>query len=369
MDLENNQPQTTTESVPPTLNQLNFFGKTDEYFGIWIVNILLTLITLGIYSAWAKVRRINYMLGNTELNGHRFKYLAKPINILKGRIIAIIAIGIALIFMGFAQETLIKQETFVQIPGFIALYLAFYLFASVLIWKGLQFSFRMISYRGVQFGFHGSYRDTFFTFFVYPLVAAFSFGVLGPVALNKFARFMSTNVKYGDLSFNSNLTIKSCIKPFLAMVCSLILLVVIPMSLFAVTMFATGMDSESSTPGIGFMVAYIMLLLGVFTINGLFVGIIRNLVVRNITLGNDSHFDSTISLPKLIFILVTNALAIVCTLGFGTPWAQIRKTRYLTESTFAALSDEVDTVVSNSDESPSAIGVEGAELMDVGIGL
>ena len=37
--------------------QFTFTGTTREYFGIWIVNVLLTFVTLGVYSAWAKVRR------------------------------------------------------------------------------------------------------------------------------------------------------------------------------------------------------------------------------------------------------------------------------------------------------------------------
>ena len=34
-------------------HRIVFTGKASEYFGIWIVNVLLTILTLGIYSAWA----------------------------------------------------------------------------------------------------------------------------------------------------------------------------------------------------------------------------------------------------------------------------------------------------------------------------
>lgn len=34
----------------------SFTGSAGEYFRIWIVNIALSIVTLGIYSAWAKVR-------------------------------------------------------------------------------------------------------------------------------------------------------------------------------------------------------------------------------------------------------------------------------------------------------------------------
>src|SRR5258707_6333866 len=44
---------------------LRFTGRAGEYFRIWIVNICLSIVTLGIYSAWAKVRRKRYFYGNT----------------------------------------------------------------------------------------------------------------------------------------------------------------------------------------------------------------------------------------------------------------------------------------------------------------
>ena len=40
--------------------RLEFTGSGSEYFRIWIVNLLLTLVTLGLYYPWAKVRRLRY---------------------------------------------------------------------------------------------------------------------------------------------------------------------------------------------------------------------------------------------------------------------------------------------------------------------
>ena len=56
-----------------------FTGRAGEYFGIWFVNLLLSIVTLGIYSAWAKVRTERYFYGNTSLAGANFEYLASPI--------------------------------------------------------------------------------------------------------------------------------------------------------------------------------------------------------------------------------------------------------------------------------------------------
>jgi uncharacterized membrane protein YjgN (DUF898 family) len=75
----------------PRLERFRFGGNATEYFGIWIVNLFLTVITLGIYSAWAKVRRKRYFYGNTWLADSNFEYHGNPVAILKGRIIAFVA--------------------------------------------------------------------------------------------------------------------------------------------------------------------------------------------------------------------------------------------------------------------------------------
>ena len=69
---------------------VRFTGSGAEYFGIWIVNLLLTIVTLGIYSAWAKVRRLQYFYRHTELAGSSFDFHGRPIKILIGRIIALL---------------------------------------------------------------------------------------------------------------------------------------------------------------------------------------------------------------------------------------------------------------------------------------
>src|SRR5580704_1464163 len=76
-------------AVPHAPQPLRFNGNGAEYFGIWIVNLLLTIVTLGIYSAWAKVRRLQYFYRHTELAESSFDFHGSPIRILIGRLIAL----------------------------------------------------------------------------------------------------------------------------------------------------------------------------------------------------------------------------------------------------------------------------------------
>jgi uncharacterized membrane protein YjgN (DUF898 family) len=67
-----------------------FTGSGREYFRIWVINLLLSLATLGIYSAWAKVRRLQYFDRNTTLAGAAFDFHGEAKAILRGRVLAVV---------------------------------------------------------------------------------------------------------------------------------------------------------------------------------------------------------------------------------------------------------------------------------------
>src|SRR5687768_1367606 len=90
----------------PRIARLEFTGTGGEYFRIWIVNLFLSLVTLGVYSAWAKVRKKKYFYGSTRLDGDAFDYFASPVAILKGRAIA------ATVLVVYAVVTELAPDSF-----------------------------------------------------------------------------------------------------------------------------------------------------------------------------------------------------------------------------------------------------------------
>src|ERR1700743_2746424 len=80
---------TSGNGTGPATAPVTFTGTGAEYFGIWIVNLLLTILTLGIYSSWAKVRRLQYFYRHTEVAGSTFDFHGNPVKIFIGRLIAV----------------------------------------------------------------------------------------------------------------------------------------------------------------------------------------------------------------------------------------------------------------------------------------
>ena len=154
------------ESQHLSENEFKFHGKTGEYFGIWIVNVLLSIVTLGIYSAWAKVRNKQYFYGNSELAEERFEYLAKPLQILLGRIIAVVLVII------WAVSPMVSE--LLQ----VILMLAFVAIMPILVVKNLRFDSRVTRYRNVRFDFVGSYGGAYMALMVMPFIGMLIFAVL-----------------------------------------------------------------------------------------------------------------------------------------------------------------------------------------------
>lgn len=126
------------------LERGSFSGNAKEYFGIWIVNILLTIVTIGIYSAWAKVRRKRYFNGNTVLAGRAFGYHATGGQIFKGRLIAFA-------FIVVSQLVGLIHPYLVFVPAILLM-----IFFPWLITRSIRFNARVTSYRNVRFDFVGT---------------------------------------------------------------------------------------------------------------------------------------------------------------------------------------------------------------------
>ena len=77
-------PQAGEPSTAARLLPVRFTGSGSEYFRIWIVNLLLTLVTLGLYYPWAKVRRLRYFYGNTLVDGVPLAFHGDPRKMFRG---------------------------------------------------------------------------------------------------------------------------------------------------------------------------------------------------------------------------------------------------------------------------------------------
>lgn len=131
-------------STEPARLAIRFTGSGSEYFRIWIVNLLLTLVTLGIYYPWAKVRRMRYFHANTLVGGHALDYHANPMTMLRGYLL----VGALAALYSVAGRSS-------PAAGLIALAIVAGVWPA-LIKSSLQFRLANTSWRGLRLRFRGS---------------------------------------------------------------------------------------------------------------------------------------------------------------------------------------------------------------------
>lgn len=182
-----------------------FKGKTSEYFGIWIVNLLLSLITLGIYSAWAKVRRKKYFYHNTFIEQVGFDYHAKPISILKGRIIAFVFL-LAYVFGAYIHPF---------VPALSML--MFFIALPWLVVRGSLFNARNTSHRGLRFDFFGTTAEAVKVFILLPLLIFFTLGLIIPYISHEKSQFLVNGHRFGLSQFEMSRVVKQFYKVYLVL--------------------------------------------------------------------------------------------------------------------------------------------------------
>ena len=316
-----------------------FRGEGKEYFKIWIVNILLTIFTLGIYSAWAKVRNNRYFYSNLYLDGESFRYLADPITILKSRIIAVVFFGVFVV----------ASELFPVVGIVLAILLL--AVTPYLVVRSLAFSNRMSAYRNIQFRFNASYGEAAMALLVWPILGALTAGILYPYAMLKSSQFIVRNSRYGSTAFDFDAKTWDYGLVFLIFLGLIIATLVV----FSVVSFA------SSTAGV------IVGALG-YVLAGVYLTVMLTNVYFNSTSLQAHRLAANLELPGYLRVFVVNAILTVLTLGLYLPFAKVRLAKYRADHTQFIAAGSLEEFAAAEKEQVSALGEELGEVFDFDVG-
>ncbi len=354
----------------PTWESLKFNGDGAEFFGIWIVNLFLTILTFGIYAAWAKVRTNQYFYANTEYKGGTLEYLADPVKILIGNLIIVAFVGIYL-FSGYLVPAI----------GVVVI-LAFGLFYPFLIYKTLRFRARHTAYRNIRFKFSGKCGKAYTLYMGYMILNALSGGLLFPYVAYRQKGYHYNNLHYGnadgqfkgDVGFFYKAYGIAFVVSLLLFIAGVVLVMVLLMGLGIAFPELVENPENEVVAGIVLATIGIGIYLGFLFISTLFplyiFKEITNHTMERFTLG-PFHFRSHLEFKKLLMIRLTNTSLIVLTLGLYTPWAKVRRYKYIAEC-IEMLSEERDfDEISAADMrgEVESVGEAAADIFDFDIGF
>lgn len=350
--------------MPPDqadVERLSFSGRGADYFRIWIVNIALSLLTLGIYSAWAKVRRLKYFYLNTTLAGAGFDFHGPPLAILRGRVIAVT------LLLAYQLAGVVSVEAAVVAMVVLALVFPW------LIVRSLRFKLHNSSHRGLRFAFRGGTKQGYQYFLLYPLLALATLYLLAPLAHQRLKRYQHGNSHYADTAFAFDAGSGRFFVLYLKTLGLFILLVALVVFAGALLqpqlaeLLATQDTEDADTvAAIGLGVFLAVYVLAFLLLAPWFSARLQNLVWNHTTLGPHA-FTSDVRARALFWIYLTNFLGIAATLGLYKPFADVRLTRYRLEHIALVPAGDLDAFMADRQRAIDATGEEAADLFDFDI--
>lgn len=382
----------TQVQVPPSTHQISiaFTGSGSEYFRIWIVNLLLMLVTLGIYFPWAKARRLRYFMGNTLVGGQPLGFHGDPKKMFKGYVL----VGILFILYSVAGE-------FSGVAGLVALVLVAGLWPA-LFKSSMQFRLANTSWRGLRFRFvgdlPGAYR-AMLPLFVPGLVlvgglafvhdetappAWFGFLAVGvmlvtvaiaPWLLWNLKQYQHKHYSLGHLQTTFRATVGSFYLLTLKVIGLWLLAVVLPVGiLFGVASGLEGLEGLRHQTGIWMIAAALLpallLMLAVMVcIQPYAVARLQNLVWTK-TGNTELRFVSQLRVRSLLWITVKNWVLIIITLGLYWPFAAVALTRVRLEAVGIKSRANPDLLVSQvQPREGDAAGDAAGDFFGLDVGL
>lgn len=338
----------------PEPEPFRFHGDEREYFRIWIVNTLLTLVTFGIFAAWAKVRKRRYFRGSSEFMGHRFDYRADPRRILLGNVL------VAVLFLAYA----VVGEVYLPVRlGAIAL--AVLLLPWIVI-RSLAFNAHNTTYRGLRFYFRQTYAIATYTYLIQALLVMLSLGLLYPRWMRNRRQFVVGNHRLGGAYFHFDAPAGTFYAAYIVGGALIFGAAILGGFLTAALQAGSGNKVAALTDLLPFLLIYATM----FFISRHYIYARLFNHVWNHTRLDDHRFRATLSVGGWLSLQLKNLVAIIGTAGLFYPYASIRSARYaLGHLHLVPVGKPIASIEKLGRQDGSALGETAGEFIGLDLGL
>jgi len=299
-----------------------FHGTGDTLLGIYLINLLLSLVTLGIYQFWGRTRVRQYVWGATELDGERFVYHGTGRELLIGWLKAVVVFG-GLWALLVAGATSGESE---YAAALMLFYAAMLVLVPLAIIGARRYRLSRTTWRGIRFAQRGNTGAFIRLWATGALLTGLTFSLYRPHFETKTRAYLTGHMTFGSGRF--------------------------------------GYDGEGGDL-FGRYVSALLLTIPTLGLIWFWYHAFRTRYDAEHTTFEGARFASEVTAGGLLGLGVTNLLLVVFTLGIGLPWALVRYRRYLTDCLSLNGWVDFDAVIQQS--APQASAAEGfAEMLDVG---
>ena len=302
------------------VHRFAFHGEGAALLGMYLVNFLLAIVTVGIYWFWGRTKVRRYLAGAIEFDGDRFVYHGTGRELLIGWLKAA-GVFILLVAQLLVWPYVVGRDAG-NIAGIAVFYVAIFALVPIAIAGAWRYRLSRTSYRGIRFSFRGEAWALAKIFYGGLLLTALTLGFYYPFYANKLQRYIVANSSFGDVSFGYDGEGRDLFKDWV-----IALLLFIPTLTLSVTWFAVKQ---------------------------------YNYYFDHMTFG-PARFRAEFKFGDVLVLVFTNYLLVVFTLFIGFPWAVVRALRFF----FSKVSLEGTLQLATVRQRAAAASATGEGLSDV----
>ncbi|AWV97337.1 YjgN family protein [Arcticibacterium luteifluviistationis] len=313
---------TFTEEEPEVIvnHFFNFTGNGKDLFIIRLVNLMLSLVTLGLYYPWAKAKTLKYLYSETQLDEEPFTFHGTGKEMFKG-FIKIMAIILFLYFLptlvslSGASGSLVIVATLITFIGFMVL-------IPLAIHGTVRYRMSRTSYRGIHFGYRGSLKELSKLYYWNLFLAIITLGIYVPWMTINLRGYVISNIRYGSKEFNyyrdgGELFLINLKYGFISF------FVVMVMGFILGDFFAPASGFEKDfLYKIG--VFYVGMLLTILLVQGFYKKDVFNFHFNRTSISDNSEhrFYGMMDNSEVFTFLIKNVPLLLFTVGIAWPWVQ-----------------------------------------------
>lgn len=371
-------PQFSATGEPPKRpTRFEFDGEWREMLPTVLINILLTIVTLGVYRFWARTRIRRYLWSRLRLDGDAFEYTGTGMELFLGFLIVVFVVLLPMAGLYYYMTLLdpLKDGALIAVIGVI-LYVTFIALSGAAYYRAWRYRLSRTLWRGIR----GYQEEKGWRFGgLYLLWALFTFvtiGIATPYMMNQVWDYPTNRRMFGSGRFAYDGKSGPLFGRFFACVGIGFLAIFVLSIFFGIVGGAAGafgsLSSGSLDQQAGAITGFIIGIFIFYLVFGLVYGAIwlwfqqkyfEHIAGHTTYEGIALRFKiDFVDLFKLAF---GNVLIYILTLGFGADFATLRKMRFMAENLILEDTPDWSAVAQVSDDMPG-VGEGLAEAFDVG---
>ena len=320
-------PDHPARGAPP---QFRFLGLAGDFFLLQLLNLLLSIVTLGIWRFWGKTRNRRFLWRNTLLGEDALEYRGTGVELLIGAILAVLLISLPLGMMSIGLPLLFGRGSGAALIAQPVLLLFVWYIISVGTYRSWRYLLSRTAWRGIRAGMtEQGWRFGLYNFGLL-LAQALSLGLATPwVGVRRWNRLVR-DVRVGSLPMAGHARARALYPSFL--LAWGVVIVLLAGAIAAIGVSAAGAGFGSATPpsparllaivGIGYAAMFGILFVGALFFARYHAAFLRETYGAT-QVGETMRLRFDVTTGQVIVYYLVNMALLLFTLGLGLlllPW-------------------------------------------------